>query len=108
MYTYIYIDTFFFSHYPPSCSITSDLDIDPCAIQQDLIAYPLQLQEFASINPRLSVHPTPSLSPLTNTSLFSESMSSFSVERVSCAILLESRYKGYHMVCVFLFLTYFT
>ena len=33
------------------------LDIVPSAIQQDLIAYPLQMQEFASINPGFPVHP---------------------------------------------------
>ena len=50
----IYIYIFLFSDYPPACTITSD-----CAIQQDVIAYPLQMQEFASTNPRLPVHPTP-------------------------------------------------
>ena len=35
----------------------------PSAMQQNLIAYALQMQEFASINPRFPVHPTPSLSP---------------------------------------------
>ena len=39
------------------------LDIVPCAIRQDLIAYALQMQEFAFINPKLPVHSTPSLSP---------------------------------------------
>ena len=38
-----------------------------CAIERDLIAYPLQMQEFASTNPKLPVHPIPSLSPPTNT-----------------------------------------
>ena len=32
------------------------LDIVPNAEQQDLIAYPTQKQEFASINPKLPVH----------------------------------------------------
>ena len=50
---FLYI--FFFSHYPPSCSITSD-----CATQQALIARPLQMQEFSSANPRFPIHPTPS------------------------------------------------
>ena len=39
------------------------LEIVPCATQQDLIAYPLQIQEFASINPKLLVHPTPYPTP---------------------------------------------
>ena len=39
------------------------LYIIPCGIQQDLIVYPLQRQQFASINVRLPGHPTPSPSP---------------------------------------------
>ena len=43
----IHIYTFFFSRYPPSCSITSDWIFVPYAIQQDLIAYPpLQMEEW--------------------------------------------------------------
>ena len=34
------------------------LDTVPCTAQQDLIAYPLQMQQFASNNPQLPVHPT--------------------------------------------------
>ena len=33
------------------------LDVVPCATQQDLISYPLQMQQFASVNPKLPVHP---------------------------------------------------
>ena len=36
------------------------LDLVPSATQQDLIAYPFQRQSFASINPKLPFHPTPS------------------------------------------------
>ena len=39
------------------------LDRVPCATQQDLTAYPLQMQEFASANPKLPVHPPPSPPP---------------------------------------------
>ena len=46
----------------------------------------LQMQQFGSINPRFQVHPTPSPSPLSTTSLFSKSMSFFSVESFLCAI----------------------
>ena len=55
------------------------LDIVPCAIQQDLIAYPLKTQWFASTNPKLPVHPNyqTSPSPLATTSLFAMSMSLF-------------------------------
>ena len=42
------------------------LDIVPCAIQQDLIAYPLQRQKFASCKPKLPVPPSPSPSLLGN------------------------------------------
>ena len=59
-------------------------DIVPCAIQQDLIAYPLQMQSFASINPRLPVHPTPS--PWQPQVCSLKSMSFFSVERFICTI----------------------
>ena len=38
----IHIYTLFFSHCPPSCSIISGIDMDPCAIQQDLIAHLFQ------------------------------------------------------------------
>ena len=46
------------------------LDRVPRAVQQDLIAYPLQMQSFASVNPKLPVHPSPSSSPLATTSLW--------------------------------------
>ena len=55
-------------------------------IQQDLIPHPLQMQQFAPINPKLPVHLTPFSSPLATTSLFSKSMSFFSVERFLCAV----------------------
>ena len=62
-YTYIYIYILFlilssimFHH--------KWLDIIPCAIQQDLIAYPLQMSLFASTNPKLTIHPTSSRLPL--------------------------------------------
>ena len=62
------------------------LDIVPSAIQQDLITYPFQRQWFASINPRFPILPTPSHSSLATTSLFSKSMSFFSVESFICAL----------------------
>ena len=75
-HTHIYIHSFL-----TLSSITLHhrwLDIVPSATQH-LIAYLLQMQEFASINPRLPVHPTPSPSALATTSLFSKSMSFFPV-----------------------------
>ena len=62
------------------------LDIVLNATQQDLIVNPSQKQQFASINPKLPIHPTPSLSPRGATSLFSKSMIFFSVERFICAV----------------------
>ena len=60
----------------------------------DLIAYLFQMQQFASINPKLPVHPTPSLLPLTTTSLFSMSMSLFLFCRqVHLCHILDSRQK---------------
>ena len=50
------------------------------------MANPFQRQESASINPKLSIHPISSPSPLAITSLFSKSMSFFSVERFICAL----------------------
>lgn len=50
------------------------LDVVPWAVQQDLRAYPLQMQEFASTNPKLPFRPTPSPFPLATTRLFSVSM----------------------------------
>ena len=37
------------------------LDVVACAVQQDLIAYPFLMGEFAFTTPKLSIHPTPSL-----------------------------------------------
>ena len=62
LYMYIYI--FFFSHFLHN--VASEVIIIPCAIQQDLIAYPLQMLQFASTNPKLPVHPTPSFSRFGN------------------------------------------
>ena len=72
----------FFSHY----HAPSWLDIIPSATQQDLIANQCQRQYFASINPKLPIHPTPSPSHLSTTNLFAKSMIFFSVERFICAV----------------------
>ena len=55
------------------------LDIVFCGIEQNLIAYPLQMQEFASINPTLPVYPTHSTCPLATTRLFFKSMNSYTL-----------------------------
>ena len=64
---YIYICVYIYILFLTLSSIRCHhkwLDIVPRATQQDRIAYPLQMQEFASINPRLPIHPTPSPTPL--------------------------------------------
>ena len=61
-------------------------DIVGSATQQDLIANPFQRKEFAAINPKLRIHPTPSPSTFVTKSLFSKSMIFFSVERFCCAL----------------------
>ena len=67
--THIY--TFFFSHQPPSCSIISNQpDIVPCPVQQDLIAYPLQMQQFHLLMPDSQSIPGPNNSQQYNLSLF--------------------------------------
>jgi len=53
------------------------LDIVSCAIQQDFIAYPFQRQEFASINHRFPLHPTPFPSLLATTVCFPSPWVSF-------------------------------
>ena len=44
------------------------LDIVLSATQPDLIVNPFQKQQFASVNPKLPIHPTPSLFPWATTS----------------------------------------
>ena len=83
------------------------LDRVPWAKQQDPIPYPLQMQEFASLNPRLQVCPTPSPSPLTTPSLFSKCIHFFPLECFIGAIYSFPDW-WYQMVFVASFLTYFT
>ena len=59
------------------------LDIVLNAIQQDLLVNPFQV---VSDNTKLLIPPTPSLSPRGSHSLFSKSMTFFSVEMFICAI----------------------
>ena len=77
------------------------LDIVPCAVEQDLIAYSLQMQKFASTNPKLPDHIPPSPSFLATTSLFFMSMNLFCFcGEVHLFHMLISRYKWYNMVSV--------
>ena len=78
-------------------------DIVPSATQKDLISNPFQRQYSASVNPRHPIHPTPSPSPLATTNLQVHDF--LFCGKVRLCIILDSRYKWYHMVFVFLFLT---
>ena len=62
------------------------LDIVLNATQQDLTVNLFQEQLFASLNPKLPIPPTPSLSPQAATSLFYKPMIFFSVEMFICAV----------------------
>ena len=82
-YTYTHVDILFLT-LPSIMFHHKRLGIVPCAIQQNLIAYLLQMQEFVSTKPKLLAIYSPP--PLATTSLFSMSMSFFSVERFICAM----------------------
>ena len=85
------------------------LDIVSSATQQDLIANPFWRQKSAITNPKLSVHPIPSPSPLATTSKSILQVHDFLFcGKVPLCFILYSSYKRYHMVFVFFFLTYFT
>ena len=62
-----------------------DIVLNLIAAQPDLTVNPLQEQYFASINPKLLIPLTPSLSRWAATSLFSKSMIFFSEEMFICA-----------------------
>ena len=62
-HTHTHTHALFFSYSLPSWSILR-LDRGPCAGQQDVMAYLLSASQFASTNPKLPVHPTPSSLPL--------------------------------------------
>ena len=72
-YTYYSFSHIILCHVPSQVIRYSFL----CYTQQNLIAYPLQILQFASTNPKLSVLSMPSPSLLATTSLFSKSMSLF-------------------------------
>ena len=63
-----------------------DVVLNLIAAQPDLTVNPLQEQYFASINPKLPIPPTPSLSPRAATRPFSKSVIFFSVEMFICAV----------------------
>ena len=57
------------------------LNIAPCAIQWDLVVYTFCIYQFACGKPNLPLLPSPSLSALANTNLFSMSMILFLFHR---------------------------
>ena len=102
IYTYIYICILFltlssimFHHY---CQ-----DIVACPIQWDLILYPLQMQQFTSINPQT---PCPSHAlpqPFGNHKSVLQVYEFLFCGKVYLCHIFYSRYKWYHMVFFFLF-----
>ena len=69
----------------------------------------LSMQQFILVGPKLPVHPSPTPFTLEITSLSFMSVSLFLFHRqADLCHMLDSTYKWYHIVFVFLFLTYFT
>ena len=84
-HTYIYI---LFSHYPPSCSITSDYSSQCSPAGHHCLSTPNAT--VASINPGLPVHPTLSSSPLATTSFFPKSVCFLKSTPLLIKVFLES------------------
>ena len=84
---YVYTRTLFFSYYLPSCSITRDWILFPLLYSKTSLLFHSKCK-FASANPKLPVHPTPSPSPLAIMSWFSMSVYLFLFHsREICAII---------------------
>ena len=84
------------------------LDIVLSATQQDLIVNPFQEQEFASINPKLPIPPIPSFFPWGSHKSILQVHEFLFCGNIHLCWILDSSYKWYHVVFIFLFLTYFT
>ena len=82
------------------------LDIVLSATEQDLIVNPFQKQQFASVNLKLRIPPTPSLSSRAATRPISKSMIFFSVEMFICTVYQIPVISD--MVFFSVFLTYFS
>ena len=79
----------------------------PCAISRFVLAiYFIYSSVYMSIP--ISQFIPPPLSPLVTISLFSTSVTLFLFCKFICNIFLDSTYKRYHMIFIFLCLTYFT
>ena len=81
------------------------LDIVLNATQQDLIVNPFQV---VSNNPKLPIPPIASLSPWGSHKSILQVHDFLLCGKVHLCCILDSSHKWYHMVFVFLFLTYFT
>ena len=103
IYTYIYTHILFLT----LSSIVFHrkwLDTVSCAIQQDLIAYPLRMQSITPTSQSITLSPPPPWQP----QVCSQSpWVSFLWKGHLCHIL-DSRYEWHYMVFGFLFLIYFT
>ena len=62
---YIYIYTFFFIFFSIMIYLRI-FNIVPCAVQEDLVVYPSYIYSFASANPTLPLHPSPTPIPIGN------------------------------------------
>ena len=89
--THTHTHTFFFSHYPPSCSITMTRYSCLCyTAGSHCLSTPNAV--VCINNPKLPVHSTPSFSPLATTGLFSKPMGLFIFcRKVHLCCLLGSR-----------------
>ena len=104
-YIYTHTHTFFFSHYPPSCSITKWLYNSLCCTAGSLCLPTPKCKTFHLLTPNSQSIALP-LPPPWQPQDFFMSISLFLCCRyVYLYHILDSRYKWYHMVSVFLFLT---
>ena len=83
------------------------LNIVPCTIQQDLVVYSFSVKYLAFADPKLPIHPFPTLSLPRQLLALSMSMILLLIHiEIHLCHILDSTYKSYRMV--FVFLTYFT
>ena len=105
---HIYIYSLFF-RFPSHLGRHRTMSRVPCAKQQVLIIYLFYTQQCMYVNPDLPSHPPP-LSLLGNCGFVLYTCVLISALPISshCTNFLDSTYKRYYLIFVFLFLTYFT
>ena len=102
---HIYVWILFSHSFLSYCNVVS---IVPCAVLLVLVVYVFYTYLFVSANSKLLIYPA-WLSPFITISLFSMPVVlSLFLKKVHLYHILNSTYKWYHMVFVFLFQTYFT